>query len=291
MNTEIYKGVLTRERGRTFLQGLQGERHLESSHIWHGYVLHWLGKRVRARYLPQRDYESGEPIVLMWPDAPSMDAGCVDLYYNERLVNYRVSLFGHNAINVDGNVFNFSHLISENEVASIEDYLYRPALGEFAPHPKQGIRNTEDREKPYYDMFGRLFMRTIHVLRIQGLDTAAISERYQDELKIILSTPPNSKNPETYRDFSILTRNCTTIIRDGLRRHGNPRIRGIFPRDLFANATYHFLKAEKKGALTAKQFTMRQLKVPEAPHSKMAPILNPLNRIRHRRMRSVCESG
>lgn len=283
MKAEIIKGVLTQQNGRTFLLGLDGERHLESSYIWHGYVLHWLGKRVCARYLPQRDYERGEPIVLIWPEVPAVEAGYVDLYYNERLVNYPVSLFGHNAIDVNGEVFNYSHLVNENEVTRIEDYLYRPALGEFAPHPKQGIRNVEDRERPYYDMFGRLFMRTIHVLRIQGLDTEQISRLYHDELKTILNAPLNPKNAEKYCDFSIFTRNCTTIIRDGLRRYGIRRIRGILPRDLFANATYHFLKAKKEGALKVRRFAMKQLKVPEAPYSRMTPLLNPINRIRHLR--------
>jgi hypothetical protein len=285
MNAGIVKGVLTRENGRTFLKGLGGERYLESSYIWHGYVLHWLGKRVCGRYLPQRDYEKGEPIVLIWPDVPAVEPGYVELYYNERLVNYKISLFGHNAVNVDGAVFNFSHLINENEVTRIEDYLYRPPLGEFAPHPKTGIRNVNDKERPYYDMFGRLFMRTIHVLRIRGLDTERISRRYHHELEAIRNAPPDPKNPEKYRDFGMFTRNCTTIIRDGLRSGENPRIRGILPRDLFVNATYHFQKAKKEGALKVRQFTLKQLKVPEAPHSKMTAILNPINRIRHLRTR------
>jgi hypothetical protein len=291
INKEIIRGVLTQQKEKTFLLGLDGEHHLKTDYIWPGYVPHWLGKPVCARYLTQRDYERGEPIVLIWPDVQTGDTDYVDLYYNERLTHYPVSIFGHNAINVNGEVFNFSHLLIENEATNLEDYLYRPPLGEFAPHPKQGIRNVEDMERPYYDMFGRLFMRTIHVLRIQGLNTEQVSSIYHKELNKILNTPRNPKCPEKYRDFNIFTRSCTTIIRDGLRECGFRKISGIMPRDFFVNAAYHFLNAEKEGALRLKRFTMKQLKVAEAPHSRTTPLFNPTNRIRRLVTRSYFDRG
>ncbi len=84
MSKEIIRGVLIQQKGKAFLLGLDGEHHLKTDYIWPGHVLHWLGKPVCARYLPQRDYERGEPIVLIWPDVQAGDTDYVDLYYNER---------------------------------------------------------------------------------------------------------------------------------------------------------------------------------------------------------------
>ena len=46
------------------------------------------------------------------------------------------------AVNVNGAIFNFSHKINENEVMRNEEYFFRPALGEFAPHPVTGRDNS-----------------------------------------------------------------------------------------------------------------------------------------------------
>ena len=54
------------------------------------------------------------------------------------MIKYPASTFGHNAINVNGEFFNFSHLINENESMDEAEYMYRPALGEFAPSPTTG---------------------------------------------------------------------------------------------------------------------------------------------------------
>ncbi|PKN85480.1 MAG: hypothetical protein CVU51_08730 [Deltaproteobacteria bacterium HGW-Deltaproteobacteria-1] len=266
--------------------GNDGIRYLEDEFIWNGYLAHFNGLAVRARRLSQRDYETGKPIVIMWPDAPAPDESTIELYFNERLVKYPTSFMGHMAVNVSGEIFNFSHLINENEVMKSEEYFFRPALGEFAPHPVSGRDNTDDPQKPYYDKFGRLFMRTIHVLRITGLDTQKFSQLFHDELDMIRNTPADPKKPGAYRDFNILTNSCSTIIRDGFKKYGFKNIRGIFPRDLFVNISYFFLKQLEHPQIKASCHTLQQLKVPEAAASALPPLLNPLNLVKHRIMQS-----
>jgi hypothetical protein len=284
MNDKFFTGILIQKNKKNFLQTPENSLCFEKELIWEGYIRHWLGKRLHARRLPQKDYETKRPIILMWPAAPFARGPYVDLYFNERLVHYPISILGHIAVNVNGEVFNFSHLLNEDEVISVEEYFYRPALGEFAPHPGTGGFDIKDRQMPYYDKFGRIFMRTVHVLRIQGLHTARLSKIFHDELKTILNTPVHPHRPWKYRDFNMFTRSCTTIIRDGLRACGFPEIRGIAPRDLFVNASYHLYKLAKNKRLKISRFSMKQLKVPEAPYSAMAPLLNPFNIFRNRRL-------
>lgn len=278
----IAEGILLREGGRAFILDAGGGRLLEGVRIWDGYLRHFLGRRVRARLLPQRDYETGEPILIIWPVNERGHLSYTELYYNERLVKYPASTLGHIALNVNGSIFNFSHLLNENEIISEEEYFYRPALGEFAPHPLSGRYNTDDPERPYYDKFGRNFMRSIHVLRIEGLDTGRLLALLEEELQRIHETPVDPRRPEKYRDFNLFTRSCTTIIRDCLRASGFPAIRGIFPRDLFVSAAYYFLRNHRGRPLRAGLYRMPQFLVPEAQESAMTPLLNPLNRLRWR---------
>lgn len=274
----IYKGTLTVTGSHQFLLGQDDVRYLADETIWSGYLLHWCGLKVCARRLHQKDYETDRPIIIMWPDEPALSEPFVELYFNERLVKYPVSFLGHLAVNVNGEIFNFSHLITENEVMRHEEYFYRPALGEFAPHPITGRNNTDDHQKPYHDKFGRLFMRTIHVLRIKGLDAQKFSQIFHDELDVIRNTPPDPKKPGEYPAFNMLTRSCSTIIRDGFKKAGFKSIRGIFPRDLFVNVAYYFLKENRKPAITASFDTLLQLRVHEAPASTIPPLINPVNR-------------
>ena len=111
----IYKGKLRCADSRSFIETDKGERLLEENRIWNSYLHHWVNQNVCARKLPQQDYETGEPIIIMWPDLPPSENPYVEIYYNERLIKYPASTFGHNAINVNGEFFNFSHLINENE--------------------------------------------------------------------------------------------------------------------------------------------------------------------------------
>ncbi len=286
MEGTIYRGVLTNTGGQTFLRGQDGVQYLKDEIIWKGYVAHFSGLAVCARRLPQRDYETGKPIVIMWPDSPAPDESTVELYFNERLVKYPTSFLGHMAVSVSGEIFNFSHLINENEVMKAEEYFFRPALGEFAPHPVYGRDNTDDPQKPYFDKFGRLFMRTIHVLRITGLDTQKFSQLFHDELDTIRNTPADPKKPGEYRDFNILTNSCSTIIRDGFKNYGFKNIRGIFPRDLFVNISYFFLKQLEHPQIKASCHTLQQLKVPEAAESALPPLLNPRNLVKQRILQS-----
>lgn len=284
MADEIYKGVLTIAEGESFLLGADAAQHLKGEKIWSGYKRHWAGLPVSARRLPQKDYETGRPIIIMWPDAPAAPEPFVDLYFNERLVKYPASFLGHMAVNVNGDIFNFSHKINENEVISLEEYFYRPALGEFAPHPVTGRDNIDDPQRPYYDKFGRLFMRTIHVLHLTGLDTAAFSRFLYHELDVIRSTPPDPRKPGEYTDFSAFTRNCATIIRDGFREIGFSKIKGVFPRELFVNVLYYFTRQLRDPHIGIQRFTLPQLHVPEAAPSAMPPLLNPVNRYKARRL-------
>lgn len=284
MKEETITGILKEEDGRSLVLGKSGKRFLEKSMIWDGYLTHWRDRPVCARLLPQRDYEKGEPIIIMWPDEEPSAVPFVELYYNERLVKYPASTLGHIAINVNGEIFNYSHLINENEAMHAEEYFYRPALGEFAPHPELGVFNVDDPQHPYFDKFGRLFMRTIHVIHIEGLDTDTLSRIYHGELDVIHNTPPDPSRPEKYPDFSIFTRSCTTIIRDGLKRYGFSMIRGIFPRDLWVNCASHLLRVADESGITVRLYKKKQLKVPEASYSAMTPLLNPLNRLRVRRL-------
>ena len=101
LSNQVFNGILTREGDSSFLLGVDGEKYFESDNIWEGYLLHWKGKPVCGRILPQKDYENELPIVFLWPDNPDKGIPFVELYYNERLVKYWMSLIGHNAINVN----------------------------------------------------------------------------------------------------------------------------------------------------------------------------------------------
>ncbi len=224
--SSVFRGILCREKGKSFILSAGGKKRFASGGIWDGYIKHWLGKRVCAKLLPQRDYESGSQIVLIWPDIKPSREPFFELYYNERLVKYYASTFGHVAINVNNEIFNFSHLINENEIITAGEYFYRPALGEFAPSPITGRFNTKDKDKPYYDKFGRNFMRTIHVVRVEGADTIRLSRILHNEIDIIRSAPVNPEKPEKYPGFKIFSRSCATIIRDSLREIGFKKIYG-----------------------------------------------------------------
>lgn len=277
MEAESYRGILTLEGKSAYLQGSNGERFLEGKNIWEGYITHWLGRSVKARRLPQCDYKDEKPILILWPDVPPAEVPFVELYYNERLIKYPASFFGHNAINVNGEIFNFSHLLNENEVIDFAEFMYRPALGEFAPSPRNGKFEIMEDGTPYYDKFGRNFMRTIHVLRIEGVDVNRLSQIYHDELKIIHSRAVNPLKPEKYKDFNFLNRSCTTIIRDGLRKYGFNNISGILPRDLFVSTAFSLIHGQNSQNIRVKLHKLHQLKVPEAAYSKMTLLFDPNN--------------
>lgn len=270
--------------GPVYLARDDGHRYLENDRIWEGYLTHWLGRQVCARRLPQRDYASEAPIVIVWPQEPLAVVPFVELYYNERLVKYWASTFGHNAINVDGEIFNFSHLLNENEIMTWEEYFYRPPLGEFAPSPNSGKFEVLADGRVYYDKFGRNFMRTIHVLRIEGLDTQRMGAIFHRHLERIRAAPVNPRKPEHYSGFNFFTSSCTTIIRDGLRSYGFKAVAGLFPRDLFVSAATAVLHTKEAQNLTVQLYKMPQLKVPEGPYSQVTPLLNPRNHFRNRRL-------
>ncbi len=278
MDQKIYSGTLAQKDGSTFLLGEKAYRIIENEKIWSGYLTHWLGRKVNARYLPQLDYETGRNILIMWPNKEPDKIPFVEICYNERLVKYPFSMLGHLAINVNNEIYNYSHLINENEIIRPEEYFYRPALGEFAPHPVTARFNVQDKARPYFDKFGRNFMRTIHVLRIEGIDTQRLAKYYRRVLLEIQNTP-DPKRPEKYRDYSIFSKSCVTIVRDGLRDYGFRNLRGIFPRDFFINAAHNLLRLNGHNGMKIELRCMPQLKVPEAPYSAPTFIMNPVNRL------------
>lgn len=275
-------GILTQDNIASFILDESGDRHFEDRIIWNGYLAHWSGEKVHARELEQHDYENNEPIIIIWPVESSSTEPFVDLYYNERLTKYFVSFLGHTAVNVNGSIFNFSHLMNENEIMEKEEYFYRPALGEFAPSPNNGLFEILEDGCVFYDKFGRNFMRTIHRIRIFGLDTEKMMATLKQSLDIILNTTPNPKEPEKYKDFSIVSNNCATIIRDVFNQCGFPEIKGRFPRDLFVNTTYHLFCHPELDVQYAK---LPQLFVPEAPMSMVSPLLNFWNYFRKNELR------
>ncbi len=282
MNEQVvYKGTLDVSGDSPRIVDDLGNVVLENVPIWNGYIAHWKNTKVNARFLSQRDYEFDHPILIIWPDREPIDQPFVEFYYNERLVKYPASFFGHNAINVNGEIYNFSHLVNENEIMHPEEYFYRPALGEYAPSPDTGMFEIKEDGTAYFDKFGRNFMRTIHGIRLFGLDMEALSDYLKNQLKIIYTTPTNPKKPEKYADFNFFTRSCATIIRDGFRVLGFTKVSGVLPRDLYINIV-HVFSQEKHVESTV--FTMPQLHVPEAQPSRLTPLLNPRNRLRYAKL-------
>jgi len=275
-------GILTQDNNTSFILDESGDRHFEDRIIWSGYLTHWSGEKIHARELEQHDYENNEPIIILWPIESSLNEPFVDLYYNERLTKYFVSFLGHTAINVNGSIFNFSHLMNENEIMEKEEYFFRPALGEFAPSPNNGLFEILEDGRVFYDKFGRNFMRTIHRIRIFGLDTEKMMAVLKKSLDIILNTTPNPKEPDKYKDFNIVSNNCATIIRDVFNQCGFPEIKGRFPRDLFVNTAYHLFCHPE---LNVQYTKLPQLFVPEAPMSRLSPLLNFWNYFRKNELR------
>ena len=274
-------GMLRRDGEHVFIEDTDGRRRLAGELIWRGYVDHFLDCPVHARAVSQRDYERGRRIQLLWPDEPAPQEDYIEIYYNERLVKYRTSLLGHNAVNVNGRIFNFSHLMNENEILTPEEYFYRPALGEFAPSPTHGGYELRSDGRAYLDKFGRRFMRTIHAIRVRDIDAARMSAIFDGIMDRIHDTPRRKDKPEKWRDFHPLTRNCTTLVRDGLNAYGFASIRGRFPRDLFVSAAYHL---SRRRDLRVQMWARPQLKVAEAPYSAMSWLLAPGNYWRRSRL-------
>ncbi|MBU0529248.1 hypothetical protein KKF86_05780 [bacterium] len=267
----IYIGTLRAKGKVTYLETASGGKIFENEKIWDGYIKHWANTAVNARRLTQLDYEDGMPIIIMWPEEPIPNKPFIHIYYNERLVKYFDSTLGHLAINVNGKIFNFAKKINENEILTKEEYFYRPALGEFAPSPNTGKQEISVNGKSYFDKFGRNFMRGIHVLHVEGIDTDKLFKILKEELDIIHNTPPKPEEPENYPDFHVIKRSCTSIVRNGLRKYGFKKVKGVVPRDFFVNAAYNL---QKEKGLKVKIYKMPQLLVPECSPSKPTFLFN-----------------
>ena len=116
----MYRGILTVDDGRAYLRGPEGERFCEDAAICDGYLMHWQGKDLHARFLKEPDYETGAPVLIMWPAVPVSKKSFAELYLNERLIKYPASFLGHAAININGGIYNFSHLINESFVKRLK---------------------------------------------------------------------------------------------------------------------------------------------------------------------------
>lgn len=277
MDNADAKGLLKREPwGGVFYTG--DGTILRNTSVWNGYLRHWEGLMLNGTVLPERDYNTGREILLLWPDEPKPE-NYFELYYNERLVKYRMSFLGHLAINVNGRVYNFSHLINECEVMTEAEYLYRPALGRFAPSPS-GYFDISDPQRPFLDKFGRQFMRTIHTLRVTGTDNSKLESHLIRKMKEIHESPVDVKKPDYWSGFRTFSDNCTTAIRDALRGAGFTDINGVFPHDLFISAVWSIRKRGVQPGLSYSVFSKDQLKVDEAPCSALSPVINPINRIK-----------
>ena len=274
IDNKTYTGILRAKGKSTYLESTGGEKIFENEKIWDGYIKHWKNTSVNARRLEQLDYEDDRPIIIMWPDDPKPKKPFVHIYYNERLVKYFDSTMGHLAINVNGKIFNFAKKINENEILTKEEYFYRPALGEFAPSPNTGKQEISVNGKSYFDKFGRNFMRGVHVLHIEGIDTEKLYKIFKMELDIIHNTPPKPEEPKNYPDFHVIKRSCTSIVRNGLRQYGFIKVKGVVPHDFFVNAAFT-LKKEK--SLKVKIYEMPQLVVPDCPKSKPTILFNMKN--------------
>ena len=271
IDNTIYVGILRVKGKAIYVETANGEKIFENEKIWDGYVKHWVNTSVKARRLTQLDYEDDKPIIIMWPDEPKPIKPFVHIYYNERLVKYFDSTMGHLAINVNGKIFNFAKKINENEILTKEEYFYRPALGEFAPSPNTGKQEIPVNGKSYFDKFGRNFMRGVHVIHIEGIETDKLYKILKEELDIIHNTPPKLTDPENYPDFHAIKRSCTSIVRDGLRKYGFKKVKGVVPRDFFVNAAYTL---KKEQTLKVKIYNKPQLIVPECPPSKATFLFN-----------------
>ena len=64
---EIITGILKKADEKVFVEEANGKQHFSDKRIWDGYVHHWEGKEVSARFLPERDYETKQKIIIMWP--------------------------------------------------------------------------------------------------------------------------------------------------------------------------------------------------------------------------------
>ena len=271
IDISTYTGILRVKGKTTYVEMVSGEKIFENENIWDGYIKHWKNIPVNARRLTQLDYEDDKPIIIMWPDEPKLKKTFVHIYYNERLVKYFDSTLGHLAINVNGKIFNFAKKINENEILTKEEYFYRPALGEFAPSPNTGRQKISVNGKSYFDKFGRNFMRGVHVLHIEGIDTNKLYKILIKELDIIHNTPPKPDDPENYPDFHAIKRSCTSIVRNALREYGFKKLKGVLPRDFFVDAAYNF---QKEKDLNVKIYKMPQLIVSECPPSKVTFLFN-----------------
>jgi hypothetical protein len=267
-NNETIAGRLISKAGETYILTQNGEKKFTQAAIWHGYLQHFQNQRVLGRLLPQTDYETGRPIALLWPETKKESELFLEIYFNERLPNYLGSIFGHSAININGQIFNFAHKLNENEVLTWEEYFFRPAMGEFAPGPN-GKYDISNPHRPYYDKFGRRFMRTVVSLRVTGIkNTSFLLKYFHASMKKIKTQTVKAHAPDINHYFNLAFYNCVTELHAGLTAWGLKNLHNRFPLDFFLSCKQELTKLAAKQRWRISVAKLPQFKVPEAPWSK-----------------------
>lgn len=276
---EKYSGILIKRDEKFVLLSNYGAYLFSDRIIWEGYGQYFLNHNIEVSELEDTDYEKCEKILLMYPLPVKQESDFIELYYNERLVKYPASRFGHLSLNCNGTVFNFSHLINECEIISEEEYFFRPALGHFSPNPQTNLADYTNPEKLYYDKFGRLFMRNVHVLRLSNVDSSKLANVLTKRMKLFKEAglgAPSDKNSA----FRPLSHNCVTEIADALKECGFGAGSHFIPRDCFAVTGSHWRRLAEKSGYDFSYYIMKQMPVKEAKPSKLAFLINPFNYLR-----------
>ena len=172
----------------------------------------------------------------------------------------------------------YAQFLGNDNESLKEDLEQKPDKNLTIPEPSQVP------EELVWKTEGEIKMRSIHRIRITGIDTDWIMSELKERLNLIINTPSDPSNIEKYKDFSFFSNNCATIIRDVFHIIGYRKIKGRFPRELFISAAYHLSNIN---GLNIEYSFLPQLKVPEAPLSMVSPILNPLNYFRFNKLRKL----
>lgn len=267
MRTDALRGIL-RWRGparSTVVLAGGGER--RTGVLWPGYA-RFAGTRVLVRPLPVHD--AGKPVLLVAPLGDAPPARSVELYLAERLPRHAMSRFGHVAAWAGGHVFNYSRTWRENEALDWAEFAWRPPLGDYGPER--------------HDYFGRRFMRTLHVLRIDGLDTVRVRASLQAVRERILARPPDPRDPEYAPWVNLAGRNCVALLRLALVEAGLPVFHGLTPRAFFVDAAWRLRRLAGRGVLRLSYRRLPQVVVPECAPSLPASSWSPRTAQRERRL-------
>lgn len=309
----IRQGVLTCEGGRPVLVSGR-ERMILPGPFWEG----WTAMLAReVVYFPAADLQPPCPVILPAEEQADSDDE-VEILFLHRLRGQLASLFGHIAIVVRGRVWNFSAVLAENEVLTVDEFYWRPCLPPFLPEEEgcltvlEGVDpdsvsvRTEGGQQEEttcpdnrsakkgglrVDRYGRRFMRSLDRIKISGLSPAQLSnlEKSLTELmeRVYKAAPSSCRGESPY--FSAWKMNCAGFVREAFALAGLANFQSHFPRDLFIEIGWHFIRqARQAGSSLRVKYGQRipQFPVPGIRASSSAvPLLNPASWWRALRMR------